>query len=540
MLASRILSVRAFGLALLTALALAAPAAGATSLGTNLVGVTDFSGNLPFSNLMLQARPFCSQRSFGPFCEGEPLTLDGHGFPTALPAGTVARTIVVADSGLIPRGRYRARWVGTGAIEIPFGVAQLESQGAHSATFEVTPTSGTPLGLDIASTDPDDHLRGLRLLPPGPQDGSRTEQFNPAYLDLLRPYRSLRFMDWGRTNSSRIANFSGRSHVADFTYATDRGVPLEIMVDLANTLDADPWFNVPTRATNDYVRRMATLVDRCLEPGLVPRVEYSNETWNGAFPQLAYTENQGERLGLAPGDRFVAGLRFTAHRALAIWDVWDGVFGKRRYRRVLASQSANTFTGRTELAYRRKSGGPRAGQRADEYAIAPYFTVPGLDDPSRLAELRSLTVKQLLARATADVHGRIQNEMAANRALADQFGVNLAAYEGGQHLVGVAGNQDDDLLTAKLIAANRTSRIGAIYRDYLDRWRTTGGGAFEHFTDVTIPSKFGSWGSVESLLQDPATAPKLKALEAFASRVNGPAPAPEPISPCGQPRSLSP
>jgi hypothetical protein len=517
---------------MLAALALAAPAAGATSLGTNLVGVTDFSGNLPFSNLMLQARPFCSQRVSGPFCEGDPLTLDGHGFPTALPADTAARTIVVADSGLIPGGRYRARWVGTGAIDIPFGIAQLESQSAHSATFEVTPTSGTPLALDITSTDSDDHLRGLRLLLPGPQDGSRTEQFNPAYLALLRRYHSLRFMDWGRTNSSRVANFSGRSHVADFTYATDRGVPLEIMVDLANTLDADPWFNVPTRATNDYVQRMATLVDRCLEPGLVPRVEYSNETWNSAFEQFAYTQDQGARLGLAPSDPFVAGLRFTAHRALAIWDIWDGVFGARHYRRVIASQSANTFTGRTELAYRRKTGGPRAGQRADEYAIAPYFTVPGLDDPDRLAELRSLTVKQLLARATADVDGRIQNEMAANRGLADQFGVDLAAYEGGQHLVGVAGNQDDDLLTAKLIAANRTSRMGAIYRDYLKRWNTTAHGTFDHFTDVTVPSKFGSWGSVESLLQDPATAPKLQALNAFAAQVNPPAPAAKRITPC--------
>jgi hypothetical protein len=518
--------------ALLAALALAAPAAGTTSLGTNLVGVSDFSGNLPFSNLMLQARPFCSQALFGPFCEGEPLTLDGHGFPTALPAATVARTIVVADSGLIPGGRYRARWVGTGAIEIPFGVAQIESQGAHSATFEITPTPGTPLALDITSTDPDDHLRGLRLLLPGPQDGSRTEQFNLAYLQLLRPDHSLRFMDWGRTNSSRIANFSGRSHLADFTYATDRGVPLEIMVDLANTLDADPWFNVPTRATNDYVRRMATMVDRCLEPGLVPRVEYSNETWNGAFEQFAYTQDQGERLGLAPNDRFVAGLRFTAHRALAIWDVWDGVFGPRRYRRVMASQSANTFTGRTELSYRRQSGGPSAGQRADEYAIAPYFTVPGLDDPDRLTVLRSLTVKELLDRAAADVDGRIQNELTANRALVDEFGINLAAYEGGQHLVGAAGNQDDGRLTDKLIAANRTSRIGVIYSRYLERWRRTAGGTFDHFTDVTIPSKFGSWGSVESLLQDPATAPKLQALNAFAARVNPPAPTHEPITPC--------
>ena len=30
---------------------------------------------------------------------------------------------------------------------------------------------------------------------------------------------------------------------------------------------------------------------------------------------------------------FIAGLQFTAHRSLQIWDIWDSIFGRRRYRR---------------------------------------------------------------------------------------------------------------------------------------------------------------------------------------------------------------
>jgi hypothetical protein len=389
-----------------------------------------------------------------------------------------------------------------------------------------------PLELDITRTDPDNHLRNLRLVLPGAGNGSRTQMFNPDYLELLSPYSSLRFMDWGVTNSNKVVGFSDRGTVSNVTYATGRGVPIEILVDLANTMQVDPWFNVPTVAGDDYVRGMAEIINRCLSPDLVPSVEYSNETWNSTFRQYGIVQRRGEDLGLGDGDPFVAGLQYTAHRSLEIWDIWDSVFGQRDYRSVLASQSANPFTGETLLAYRRAEGEPTAGERADAYAIAPYFTVPGLDEPERLDEMRNLTVDEMLDRAEADVVGRTRDDMIANASMAEGFGVELVAYEGGQHLVGAAGNQDDEQLTNKLIAANRSPRIEAIYNNYLDTWRAEVGGQFNHFNDVTIPSRSGSWGSVEYLGQDPADAPKLRALLAFGAEVNGPPHAPISITPC--------
>ena len=485
------------------------------------MAVTDYSGALPFADLMRQARPFCSQRLFGPFCEGEAMRFDSAGFPAALPREHVARTILVADSIHMPPGVYRARWRGTGKIELSREVARRVKGGARSATFRVRPRRGVALELQITETDPRDHLRDLRILIPKAGNGSRRQMFNRAYLALLKPYASLRFMDWGLTNESTLSGFGARPLPSDATYAGPGGVPLEIMIDLANRLRADPWFNVPTRADDGYVRGMAQVVKRCLAPGLVPSVEYSNETWNGTFEQFTHVQEEGRRLGLDEGDSFTGGLRYTAHRSLEIWDIWDGVFGGRRYRRVLASQSANTFTGETMLSYRRSSGGPSAGERADAYAIAPYFTVPGLDDPEQLSALRGLSPDELLDRAAADANGRIREELEANKDLARRFGVELVAYEGGQHLVGAAGNQDDEALARNLIAANRRARMGELYDGYLDLWDRLVGGEFNHFTDVTIPSKFGSWGSVEFLRQRPAAAPKRRALERFARKVNG-------------------
>ena len=509
-----------------------APAAQVISLGSNLVQVSDFSGALQFSNLMKQAVRFCSQRIGDGFCEGKPINFDANGYPRSLPRNHYARSNVVSDSGLLPAGEYLATWKGKGRIVIPYGIATETSREGRSATFEVTPTTEVPLEVQITKTDPDNRLRNLRLVMPGTGDGTRAQMFNPAYLELLAPYTSLRFMDWGVTNTNKVTGFSERSRVGNLTYATGRGVPIEIMVDLANTLQADPWFNVPTVAGDDYVRGMAEIVERCLSPNLVPSIEYSNETWNSTFRQYGIVQQRGEALGLGDGDPFVAGLQYTAHRSLEIWDIWDSVFGDRPYRRILASQSANTFTGETMLSYGRSEGEPTAGERADAYAIAPYFNVPGLDEPERLDEMRNLTVDELLDRAEADIHGRNRDDMIANLGMAEGFGVELVAYEGGQHLVGAAGNQDDEQLTNNLIAANRAPRMETLYDAYLDVWNTEVAGQFNHFTDVFVPSRSGSWGSVEYLSQDVADAPKLRALLAFGAEVNGPPQDPVAITPC--------
>ena len=65
------------------------------------------------------------------------------------------------------------------------------------------------------------------------------------YLSRIAPFSLLRFMDWGATNGSPVVEWADRAHVGDLTYATAAGVPIEVMIDLANTLHVDPWFCVP-------------------------------------------------------------------------------------------------------------------------------------------------------------------------------------------------------------------------------------------------------------------------------------------------------
>jgi hypothetical protein len=276
------------------------------------------------------------------------------------------------------------------------------------------------------------------------------------------------------------------------------------MVQLANLLHLDPWFPLPHTATDEYVRNFAALVRARLDRRLTPHVEYTNEVWNGVFTQSRYVMDQGTALGLSQ-NRFQAGLRFYAQRALAIFASWRRAFG-RPFRRVLAAQAANPWTLQQVLDWR------NAYRRADEAAVAPYFTVRGLSDPTQATQIRTWSVDRLLDAARQAIRTFVHDTTASDAQLAHARGLPLVAYEGGQSLVGAGPTQNDTQLTNLVIAANRSPRMYGIYTDYLDLWEQLGGALFMNFTDVSRPSQYGSWGALEYLDQDPATAPKRRAL----------------------------
>jgi hypothetical protein len=95
----------------------------------------------------------------------------------------------------------------------------------------------------------------------------------------------------------------------------------------------------------------------------------------------------------------------------------------------------------------------------------------------------------------------------------------LVAYEGGQHLAGYGGAEQHEALTQLFIAANRHPRMQDIYLTYLRTWQSLGGGLFMAFTDIAQPSQYGSWGALESVTQDPTTAPKYQALRQFLTEL---------------------
>jgi hypothetical protein len=317
-------------------------------------------------------------------------------------------------------------------------------------------------------------------------------------------------MDWMCTNNSPVRTWADRPLPDQQTQGGERGVSLEYMILLANRLRSDTWFCMPHEASHDYIENFAKMVKEKLHPSLKVYVEYSNEIWNYRFRQSQYARRAGLGLGYS-GDPFEAGLLFYAERAKEIFRVWEDVFGgSQRLVRVLAAQSANPWTSEIIL------GHEKASEYADALAIAPYFGVD-LGKPENAAEVLRGSLHGILAQCRIDMARRHQ-DVARHAALAGRHGLQLIAYEGGQHLVGTGSAVNNEALTALFIAANRDYRMKQLYLENLQGWKKAGGGMFAVFASMGPYGKWGSWGLLENRAQDPARAPKYQAVVEFMGR----------------------
>jgi hypothetical protein len=93
--------------------------------------------------------------------------------------------------------------------------------------------------------------------------------------------------------------------------------------------------------------------------------------------------------------------------------------------------------------------------------------------------------------------------------------LRLFAYEGGQHLAGHLGAENDERLTKLFHAANRHPGMRELYLRNLADWRDAGGDLFCQFSSMGLYSKWGSWGLLEHTAHDAATAPKYRAVREY-------------------------
>lgn len=502
-------------------------------LGTNLNGISDWSTEWPFVDAFKVSRAWISGEAGGAWDDGRPLDLDEHGWLRSLLPGQVARTLMFWDDGAVaPAGRYVVLYDGGGTMEYWAGARRDDAASTPGRdVVELDPTAGG-IGINVTAVDASDPLRNIRVLMPGGacsddphracaddagcaagrcvpfEESYAAAPFHPVFLERTRTYRVLRFMDWMATNGSPLRDWSERAEPDDARWSLEAGVPVETMVDLCNRLQADPWFTMPHQASDEFVRQFATVVRDRLAPGLRAWVEYSNEVWNGIFAQAGWARDQGRAAGLGPSD-FEAQLQFYSRRAVQVFALWESVFGGTdRLVRVMASQAANAWVSEQVLSFEGADG------PSDALAIAPYFG-GYLGGPDERARVAALTVDALAAELAATAVPDAAAWVTSQAAVASTYGVELVAYEGGQHLAGHSGVENDDTINALFDAVNRDPRMGDLYGDYLDAWRAAGGRYFVHFVNCAGWSKWGRWGALEYQTQPRAASPKFDALQSF-------------------------
>lgn len=501
-------------------------------LGTNLAGIADYSTQLPFINGFKSSRAWITQRS-GNWDTNERhlLDLDADGYVKSLPTGgttqyTSVGTLLYREiGGRYPAGRYIVLYDGEGTINYGFdGRKDFAASRPGRDVLNVQP-SDAGIYLSITATDPNktgNYLRNIRVVPEAYESNSASVLFNPAFVEKTQPFGAVRFMEWMDINNSKQSQWSDRPTPTDATWATS-GAPVEVMVELANRLDIDPWFCMPHQATNEYVTNFAQYVKNHLEPERKVYIEYSNEVWNWQFQQTAWVDQQARASGLS---HFAD---WYSKRTTEITRIWDQVWGsdKERVIGVMATQAANVWLGQRELSYAWDTTGRKSHDYygIDAISIAPYFGYY-LGDPNTAQEVQGWTtapdgglgklfdeLTQGGVLSNGPQGGALQQSyswMSNYANLAKQEGLQLIAYEGGQHITGFWGAENNQALTNLFIAANRDPRMGEIYKQYLNKWYQLGGGTFMNFSDIGLPSKWGSWGSLESV--DQTGSPKYNAL----------------------------
>jgi Bacterial Ig domain len=508
-------------------------------LGIGLNGVTYYTSEQPFLNIFKTAQM--------PWDTGgganEPLSLDANGYPTSMtpPGGgtpysalsSLMLYALPATRGALPypAGNYVLLYDGEGTVFLSFDASLVSSSPGRQIYNVASPSSG--IVLRITATDPNktgNYIRNIRVVysPDSTASiiGTREallnagEIFNPDFVTRFSSFRSLRFMDWMATNNTNQGtSWSSRTKPSSVSWANPGdnsvSVPAEAMVALANELGADPWFNMPHMATDDYVTQFATLVHQQLRSGQNVYVEYSNETWNYVFTQAQWIQQQGQSLWPAASN-LDANRSYYGMRTSQICHIWKTAWGAdaNRVVCVMAGQSANTWQVTQALKCPLWAGAPCT--KVNAIAIDGYF---GYDVPDTwtsqpdggLTYLFTEIIQGGLAPGGYR-GGMIQqtlDRIAAHKTVAASYGLDLVVYEGGQGLQ----NPNSAALTGLYIAANRDTRMGSAYAKLLQGWKNAGGHIFSHFVDAGTYTKWGSWGALENVMQ--SSSPKYDALNSF-------------------------
>lgn len=473
------------------------PAQRNLNLGINLAQLNYYSRDWVFVDAIKQAKPWVATTPTGnPFDLGTPVTTDTDGWPI-LQEGEAAQTIMFdGTDGAYPAGQYVCTYDGTGEIVFQWD-ASVASSSPGRMLVDVSPTN-TGILMRIASSDPNDPIRNIKLWMPGFEDA--TSPFHPLFLERLSKFKVIRFMDWNHTNEAdETLTWNSRTTPSYYTQGGPRGVAIEYMVDLCNELHADPWFCMPHTANVGYIQNFATKVLNRLEPGRKVYIEWSNEVWNAQFDAYSYVTSRSKASSFSP-----EWFDFWAYKAGATFDIWRSAFGDQKDRlvRVAAGQEANVWV--------TKNLAERLGDNVDAIACAAYFGEDGADFNASTTPDQIITdaMNRVIPEKSTDYYQR-HGDLA--QSLSQTLGRHIAllAYEGGQHYADANRNVP---YAQALLDVQTSPRMFNAYLMNLSAFEQAGGELMVPFNFIDRPGDHGAWGHLTTQDATLDTSPKFKAL----------------------------
>jgi hypothetical protein len=524
-------------------------------IGMNLAGIADWEPGFPFRNLMWGARLWLTHdvHQGGKWETGmiDRIPLDENGYPLELPVVIHGvdkpQTVFTLLPNVRSPGRYVLLYDGEGDFEGLMNTKILKKspgrvllQMRHAGGNPNDPDPGQLEGIWLSRSKYGNHVRNMRIVSISDEHVDiEKDPFLPEFLEFCRPFHALRFMDWMVTNGSLEKDWVNRKKRSFYTmvgaggdadkfygagvetsvFLLSGGVAIEICIELCNRLGIDAWFNVPHRATDDYIEQFALLVKDKLDSRLKVYLEFSNEIWNWGFIQAQWMLSSEiaaaplERDGLNPwndkknhkGKDHPERTGVLFRRCFAIWEkVFSGA-DRRRLVRVCAVQHAWLDTAQRTLKYCMQHGG------ADALSPAGYFA-PGPKEYAHWKERgAALTADEVIADLKIVLERDTSKWTRELAVLARSYKVDLLIYEGGQH-VQPEGQQELPYMPA-LAAAQKHQGMYDLYMQNFRLHKEVGCKLFCALSSVGRQgTRWGSWGHAERYGQPQSETTKLRAL----------------------------
>ncbi len=391
---------------------------------------------------------------------------------------------------------YVLRWDGEG--ELQMGSSSDSGYLEYNIADQMDRT--VRLGrIKLIRSNKDNPVRNVRLYLKSYEHMYEKEGkvFQPEFLELIEPFKIIRFMGVFKTNNSKFRSW--QDHTPK-DYQNQRGGPhdaglaYEWAAELCNVAGKHMWFNVPHQADDYSIRKMAQIVRDNLDPNLNVFLEYSNETWNWgrAFKdQTIYVEEHG---GVVDG-----------HVALSmnVFRIWYEEFGDQRHRVLRVMPDANSGRG----IHRIKACGP---ENFDVYAPT-YYWAGGKDGWNE-----NTTVEQMLDDIRDNIrHGKWYRKLKERAEQGKLYGVDVYCYEGG--LGGDPEPVKEYPYWKSFLKLQKDKRLLPIIRELVDTMAVLGfkGGnelslfaGWEGFEPKSPSSEVSFWGMITSHYSDPDQYPK--------------------------------
>ena len=510
-------------------------------IGINMDGLLDWSGSMPYVNLVRQSRPWGSPSA--PW-DGNATFDPTTGWPTS--DFGMSLVSVSNDAG----GRYLVYAKGNADVKVPLRFdGHIENKTYDAATntlsaiiFILQNASDITIGF-TNTTGPG--LQDISVLQPGYNLTSKLD-ITKLMLAHLSRFSIIRFMDWTNTNNNHDVNWNDTTPPSWPLYRLHHN-PWDTIPIIVNQLNSttDVWINMPFNATDDYILNVARLMLRELKSSINIYVEFSNEVWNTAFQQGKDNIRFANDSVLNHGDLYQLNydnvsnpyywaFRRTAYQIKHISDLFKTVFGAenvgmwKRVRPILAGQAVNSIVLIQGLDYLNTIHGPPSSF-LHGIAVAPYFT---LGNYSRWS---NLSVDQVLDGLNSTLEEFLPEQgwsrgapLGVHATYAAWYGLTVYGYEGGPDLI--VGCESCSIDAKR--NATRDPRMTNVCSRYLNGWYQFGfqalnwfsGGAraternipynvLEDMRQETLIDTTQMFNSSSTVARLPRPAPKLKAID---------------------------